>query len=152
MNSEYFSRPNSLKWRFRKYSTAFTSFAYRLSCQLEVLAKTPVTGKFGGATGNFNAHRAAYPGIDWIDFGNRFLSETLGIGREQSTHVAFGVLEIDGVYLVRHSRGANLAGDDALVEVAHRDILAASILCLPAPMASRHRPQQWVRNWKCSPT
>ena len=60
-------------------------FAYRLSCQLEVLAKTPVTGKFGGATGNFNAHRAAYPGIDWIDFGNRFLSETLGIGREQST-------------------------------------------------------------------
>ena len=60
-------------------------FAYRLSCQLEVLAKTPVTGKFGGATGNFNAHRAAYPGIDWIDFGNKFLSETLGIGREQST-------------------------------------------------------------------
>ncbi len=47
-----------------------------------------------------------------------------GVG---DAHVAFGVLEIDGVYLVRHSRGANLAGDDALVEVAHRDILPPDI-------------------------
>ena len=45
----------------------------------------PVSGKFGGATGNFNAHHIAYPGIDWPAFAARFLKESLGIEREQWT-------------------------------------------------------------------
>lgn len=60
-------------------------FAYRLRQQRKLLAETPITGKFGGATGNFNAHNAAFPAINWREFGNRFLSESLGIGREEWT-------------------------------------------------------------------
>ncbi len=60
-------------------------FVYRLRQQRELLAATPITGKFGGATGNFNAHNAAFPDYNWREFGNRFLSESLGIGREQWT-------------------------------------------------------------------
>ena len=60
-------------------------FAYRLRRQLELLDAVPVSGKFGGATGNFNAHLTAFPDIDWREFANRFLSENLGIEREQLT-------------------------------------------------------------------
>lgn len=60
-------------------------FAYRLRRQLELLDTVPVSGKFGGATGNFNAHLTAFPDIDWREFANRFLSENLGIEREQLT-------------------------------------------------------------------
>lgn len=60
-------------------------YVYRLRQQRQLLCDTPVTGKFGGATGNFNAHHAAYPEFDWRAFGNVFLSENLGIGREQWT-------------------------------------------------------------------
>ncbi len=60
-------------------------FAYRLSTQLEALRRVPVSGKFGGATGNFNAHLAAFPQIDWRDFAARFLSTQLGIQREEWT-------------------------------------------------------------------
>ena len=60
-------------------------YVYRLRQQRQLLCDTPVTGKFGGATGNFNAHHAAYPEFDWRAFGNAFLSENLGIGREQWT-------------------------------------------------------------------
>jgi len=60
-------------------------FAYRLEQQLAALDAVPVSGKFGGATGNFNAHRAAFPGIDWRDFAARFLAERLGIVREEYT-------------------------------------------------------------------
>lgn len=60
-------------------------FAYRLRQQLAQLDAIPVSGKFGGATGNFNAHLAAYPQIDWRAFGASFLSEKLGIVREQYT-------------------------------------------------------------------
>ena len=60
-------------------------FAYRLSRQLEMLKAVPVSGKFGGATGNFNAHRAAYPSTDWPAFANSFLPSRLGIEREQFT-------------------------------------------------------------------
>ena len=59
--------------------------AYRLRQQFEQLKEVPISGKFGGATGNFNAHRAAYPDIDWQDFANRFLDECLNIKREQWT-------------------------------------------------------------------
>ena len=60
-------------------------FVYRLEQQLQMLKSTPISAKFGGATGNFNAHNAAYPDIDWIQFGNRFVSEKLGLEREQLT-------------------------------------------------------------------
>ena len=60
-------------------------FAYRLEQQLQVLKALPVTAKFGGATGNFNAHHVAYPDVDWKTFGNRFVSECLGLSREQFT-------------------------------------------------------------------
>ena len=60
-------------------------FAYRLEQQLQQLQNVPVSGKFGGATGNFNAHLVTYPDINWIEFANRFLSEQLGIDREQFT-------------------------------------------------------------------
>ena len=60
-------------------------YVYRLEEQLRSLKETPVTAKFGGATGNFNAHHVAYPQYDWQDFGNRFVSEKLGLEREQYT-------------------------------------------------------------------
>ena len=60
-------------------------FVYRLEEQLRSLKETPVTAKFGGATGNFNAHHVAYPQYDWQDFGNHFVSEKLGLEREQYT-------------------------------------------------------------------
>jgi len=60
-------------------------FINRLEQQFEVLRQTPNSGKFGGATGNFNAHTVAYPAINWKDFGNKFLSEKLGLDREQWT-------------------------------------------------------------------
>ncbi len=60
-------------------------FAYRLKTQLSSLDATPITGKFGGATGNFNAHLTAYPTIDWRAFADTFLNEDLGIGRESFT-------------------------------------------------------------------
>lgn len=60
-------------------------FAYRLRTAVDALLAVPVSGKFGGATGNFNAHLVAYPEIDWRGFGNRFLKEHLGIEREAWT-------------------------------------------------------------------
>ncbi|MDE6306988.1 MAG: adenylosuccinate lyase [Muribaculaceae bacterium] len=63
----------------------FEVYVSRLKAQIELLKAVPHSGKFGGATGNFNAHRAAYPSIDWKEFGARFLSERLGILRENPT-------------------------------------------------------------------
>lgn len=60
-------------------------FVYRLEQQLASLKAVPITAKFGGATGNFNAHHVAYPEYDWRAFGNRFVSEKLGLQREQYT-------------------------------------------------------------------
>ncbi len=60
-------------------------FAYRLRQQLILLRQTPITAKFGGATGNFNAHHVAYPEMDWRSLGDRFVSEHLGLQREQWT-------------------------------------------------------------------
>ena len=60
-------------------------FTYRLTRQLELLKKVPISGKFGGATGNFNAHHIAYPGIDWAEFGRKFLTEKLKLERETYT-------------------------------------------------------------------
>lgn len=60
-------------------------FSYRLRRQLAALDAVEISGKFGGATGNFNAHLCAFPGIDWREFGAKFLSEKLGIVREEYT-------------------------------------------------------------------
>ena len=60
-------------------------YVYRLSEQLATLRNCKITAKFGGATGNFNAHHVAYPQHDWRAFGNHFVSEKLGLEREQWT-------------------------------------------------------------------
>jgi len=60
-------------------------YVYRLEEQLRSLKDVPVTAKFGGATGNLNAHHVAYPQYDWREFANDFVSEKLGLEREQFT-------------------------------------------------------------------
>ena len=60
-------------------------FVYRLKRQLATLKACPMTAKFGGATGNYNAHHVAYPDYDWRAFGNRFVSGKLGLEREEYT-------------------------------------------------------------------
>ncbi len=60
-------------------------FAYRLHRQIDELERIPFTAKFGGATGNFNAHLAAFPDIDWRAFGNDFVKNHLGLERQQLT-------------------------------------------------------------------
>ena len=60
-------------------------FAYRLRQQLDAMKSIPLTAKFGGATGNYNAHKVAYPQYDWKSFGNNFVAEKLGLEREQYT-------------------------------------------------------------------
>mgnify|MGYP003293255374 CR=1 FL=1 len=60
-------------------------FSYRLERQLEQLMSVPVSAKFGGATGNFNAHHVAYPEIDWKLFAEDFLRDRLGLVREEYT-------------------------------------------------------------------
>lgn len=60
-------------------------FVYRLETQLTLLKNCVISAKFGGATGNFNAHNVAYPAFDWREFGNKFVAEKLGLQREQYT-------------------------------------------------------------------
>jgi adenylosuccinate lyase len=60
-------------------------FAERLRIQSDILHKTTISAKFGGATGNFNAHKAAYPEVDWKVFADSFVSERLGLERQQTT-------------------------------------------------------------------
>lgn len=60
-------------------------YVYRLTEQLNTLKQCKITAKFGGATGNFNAHHVAYPAYDWRAFGNKFVAEKLGLEREQWT-------------------------------------------------------------------
>lgn len=60
-------------------------FTERLSGQLAALKAVPFSAKFGGATGNFNAHHVAFPAIDWVAFGNSFVNGTLGLSRSQKT-------------------------------------------------------------------
>ena len=60
-------------------------YVYRLEEQLRTLRDVPFMAKFGGATGNFNAHHVAYPDIDWAQFAEFFLSNSLGLEREQYT-------------------------------------------------------------------
>lgn len=60
-------------------------FTERIKKQIEQLKVIPWSAKFGGATGNFNAHVAAYPQINWVDFANKFVNNTLGLSRSQTT-------------------------------------------------------------------
>lgn len=60
-------------------------FAERLKTQMDLLKTIPFSAKFGGATGNFNAHHVAYPTIDWLTFGNNFVNNTLGLKRLKTT-------------------------------------------------------------------
>lgn len=68
-----------------KLGKEFLVFADRLQIQLRSLESIPNSAKFGGATGNFNAHHIAYPHIDWIKFSNHFVNEILGLDRAQHT-------------------------------------------------------------------
>ncbi|MBB6461272.1 adenylosuccinate lyase [Flammeovirga kamogawensis] len=63
----------------------FKVFSYRATKQLDALKQIPYSAKFGGATGNFNAHHVAYPEIKWVDFGNDFVNNVLGLDRSQFT-------------------------------------------------------------------
>jgi len=60
-------------------------FLERIEVQQASLREIPYMGKFGGATGNFNAHHAAYPKVDWVLFADRFVSEKLGLLRQRTT-------------------------------------------------------------------
>ncbi|MCX6232150.1 MAG: adenylosuccinate lyase [Bacteroidetes bacterium] len=60
-------------------------FIERLEFQLKLLQTIPYSAKFGGATGNFNAHHVAYPEIDWVKFANNFVNNILGLNRSQTT-------------------------------------------------------------------
>jgi adenylosuccinate lyase len=88
-------------------------FCERIENQLSLLKKIPASGKFGGATGNFNAHNAAFPKIDWIKFANNFLKTNLGLIRQQTTtqieHYdilsnTFSVLSAINTILIDYSR------------------------------------------------
>jgi len=68
-----------------KLGKEFLVFAERLEIQLNNLKNIPNSAKFGGATGNFNAHHIAYPGINWVDFSNNFVNTILGLSRAQHT-------------------------------------------------------------------
>jgi len=68
-----------------KLGKEFLVFAERLEIQLNTLKNIPHSAKFGGATGNFNAHHIAYPGINWVDFSNHFVNDILTLNRAQHT-------------------------------------------------------------------
>ncbi len=63
----------------------FYVFIERIERQLQLLNQVPYSAKFGGATGNFNAHQVAYPETNWINFGNNFVNNVLGLDRSQTT-------------------------------------------------------------------
>src|SRR6187549_24150 len=63
----------------------FMVFAERIENQVEQLINIPFSAKFGGATGNFNAHHVAFPKMDWVKLGNEFVEKTLGLTRMQYT-------------------------------------------------------------------
>jgi len=68
-----------------KLGKEFLVFAERLEIQLRNLQNIPNSAKFGGATGNFNAHHIAYPELNWVDFSNNFVNNVLGLTRAQHT-------------------------------------------------------------------
>ena len=73
-------------------------YVYRLTEQLNQLKACKITAKFGGATGNYNAHHVAYPEYDWREFGNKFVAEKLGLQREQWTTQISNYDNLGGVF------------------------------------------------------
>ena len=73
-------------------------YVYRLTEQLQLLKACKITAKFGGATGNYNAHHVAYPQYDWKAFGNKFVSEKLGLEREQWTTQISNYDNLGGIF------------------------------------------------------
>ena len=63
----------------------FNVFVERLQTQIGQMKQIPFSAKFGGATGNFNAHHIAYPEVNWVEFGNAFVNHVLGLERQQTT-------------------------------------------------------------------
>ena len=63
----------------------FYVFVERIQIQLKQLQSVPFSSKFGGATGNFNAHKVAFPGRNWVEFANNFVNNNLGLSRSQTT-------------------------------------------------------------------
>ena len=63
----------------------FYVFVERIQIQLKQLQSVPFSAKFGGATGNFNAHKVAFPGRNWVEFANNFVNNNLGLSRSQTT-------------------------------------------------------------------
>lgn len=68
-----------------KLGKEFRVYTERINKQADMLRAIPAPAKFGGATGNFNAHMAAYPGIDWVAFANHFVNDILRLDRSQTT-------------------------------------------------------------------
>ena len=68
-----------------KVGKEFRVFTERLKQQIELLSTIPFSAKFGGATGNFNAHHVAYPNVNWVEFGDKFCSDYLGLKRSHPT-------------------------------------------------------------------
>ena len=68
-----------------KLGKEFAVFSERLKIQRKQLISVPFSAKFGGATGNFNAHHVAFPNYDWVGFANNFVDNTLGLNRSQTT-------------------------------------------------------------------
>ena len=73
-------------------------YVYRLTEQLNQLKACKITAKFGGATGNYNAHHVAYPEYNWREFGNKFVAEKLGLEREQWTTQISNYDNLGGVF------------------------------------------------------
>jgi adenylosuccinate lyase len=67
-------------------------FVDRLSAQVDLLETIPFSAKFGGATGNFNAHQVAYPDIDWIAFADNLVNKTLGLWRSKVTRLIIMII------------------------------------------------------------
>ena len=93
-------------------------FVERLENQIQLFSYIPFTGKFGGATGNFNAHHVAYPKTNWVKFANDFLENKLGLQRQQAIQFDLGL----GVQLLFCQLGDK-------------------VMALPPPGKSGHRGQ-----------
>ncbi len=79
------ARPHGQPASPTRLGKEFYVFIERIERQLQLLHQVPYSAKFGGATGNFNAHHVAYPATNWVDFGNNFVNNILGLDRSQTT-------------------------------------------------------------------
>ena len=97
-------------------------FVYRLNEQLQLLKACKHTAKFGGATGNYNAHHVAYPEYDWRAFGNKFVSEKLGLEREQFTTQISNYDHLSSIFDAIRRINTIIIDLDRDAQVAHANI------------------------------